>query len=99
MLSTYWVALAAVSFARAAAFERDALSSRASALSCPEIAEAPSLAAQGFAAELIDAFEVTPVVTVGELISRPPVFTRLVLITAHARKIDANRHTMANKPV
>jgi len=55
------------------------------------------IAAQGFAAELTDAFEVIPVVTGGEPISRP-VFTRLVLITAHARKIDANRHTMANKP-
>jgi hypothetical protein len=52
----------------------------------------------GFAAELTDAFEVIPVVTGGELISRS-VFTRLVLITAHARKIDANRHAMANKPV
>jgi hypothetical protein len=47
---------------------------------------------------LIDAFEVIPVVTGGELLSRPPVFTRLVLITAHARKIDANRHMIANKP-
>jgi hypothetical protein len=48
---------------------------------------------------LTDAFEVIPVVTCGELISRP-VFKRLVLIiTAHARKIDANRHVMANKPV
>jgi hypothetical protein len=56
---------------------------------------ASDLAAQGFAAELTDAFEVIPVVTGGELISRP-VFTRLVLTTA--RKIDANRHTMANKP-
>jgi hypothetical protein len=48
---------------------------------------------------LTDAFEVIPVVTGAELISRPPVFTRLVLITAHARNIDANRHMMANKPV
>jgi hypothetical protein len=47
---------------------------------------------------LTDAFEVIPVVTRGELISRP-VFTKLVLITAHARNIDANRHMMANKPV
>jgi hypothetical protein len=59
---------------------------------------AGDLAAQGFAAELTDAFEVIPVVTGAKLISRP-VFTRLVLTTAHARKIDANRHTMANKPV
>jgi hypothetical protein len=59
---------------------------------------AGDLAAQGFTAELTDAFEVIPVVTGGELISRI-VFTRLVLTTAHARKIDANRHTMANKPV
>jgi hypothetical protein len=61
-------------------------------------ASAGDLAAQGFAAELIDGFEVIPVVKGGELISRPPVFTRLVLITAHARKIDANRHMIANKP-
>jgi hypothetical protein len=53
---------------------------------------AGDLAAQGFAAELTDAFEVIPVVTGGEPISRP-------VFTAHARKIDANRHTMANKPV
>ena len=59
---------------------------------------AGDLAAQGFAAELTDAFEVIPVVKGSELISRP-VFTRLVLITAHARNIDANRHMMANKPV
>jgi hypothetical protein len=56
------------------------------------------LAAQGFAPELTDAFEVIPVVTGGELISKL-VLTRLVLITAHARNIDANRHMMANKPV
>ena len=54
--------------------------------------------AQGFAAELTGAFDVIPVVTGGEVSSRS-VFTRLVLTTAHARKIDANRHTMANKPV
>jgi hypothetical protein len=47
---------------------------------------------------LTDAFEAIPVVAGGELISRP-VFTRLVLITAYARNIDANRHRMANKPV
>jgi hypothetical protein len=58
---------------------------------------ASDLTAQGFAAELTDAFEVIPVATGGELISRP-VFTRLVLITAHARNIDANRHMMAIKP-
>ena len=57
------------------------------------------LLAQGFAAELTDAFEVIPVVTGGELVISGLVFTRLVPITAHARKIDANRHTMANKPV
>jgi hypothetical protein len=60
---------------------------------------AGDLAAQGFAAELTDAFEVIPVVTGGELVISGPVFTRLIPITAHARKIDANRHTMANKPV
>ena len=60
---------------------------------------AGDLAAQGFAAELTDAFEVIPVVTGGELIISRLVFTRLVLITAHARKIDANRHMMAHKPV
>ena len=60
--------------------------------------EVAYLAAQGFAAELTDAFDVIPVVTGRELISRP-VFTRLVLITAHARNIDANRHRMAIKPV
>jgi hypothetical protein len=56
-------------------------------------------AAQGFAAESTDAFEVIPVAAGGELIVSRPVFTRLVLITAHARKIDANRHMIANKPV
>jgi hypothetical protein len=60
---------------------------------------AGDLAAQGFAAELTDAFEFIPVVTGRELIISRPVFTRLVLITAHAKKIDANRHMMANKPV
>ena len=61
--------------------------------------EAGDLAAQGFAAELTDAFEVISVVTSGELIISRLVFTRLVLITAHAKNIDANRHIMANKPV
>jgi hypothetical protein len=56
------------------------------------------LAAQGFAAESTDALEVIPAVTGGELIISRLVFTKLVLITAHARKIDANRHMMANKP-
>ena len=65
---------------------------------CHQRAWAGDLTAQGFAAELTDAFEVIPVVTGRELISRP-VFTRLVLITAHARNIDANRHMIANKPV
>ena len=62
-------------------------------------ASASDLTAQGFAAELTDAFEVISVVTSGELIISRLVFTRLVLITAHARNIDANRHMMANKPV
>jgi hypothetical protein len=48
---------------------------------------------------LTDVFEVIPVVTGGELVISGPVFTRLVPITAHAKNIDANRHTMANKPV
>jgi len=48
---------------------------------------------------LTDAFELIPVVTGRELIISRPVFTRLVLITAHAKKIDANRQMMANKPV
>jgi hypothetical protein len=60
---------------------------------------AGDLAAQGFAAELTDAFEVIPVVAGGELIISRLVFTTLVFITAHAKKIDANRHMMANKPV
>jgi len=52
--------------------------------------------AQGFAAELTDAFEVIPVVTGGELISRP-VFTRLVLqqpfnrALIHVNQLGANR--------
>jgi len=54
--------------------------------------------AHGFAAVLTDAFEV-PVVTDGEFIISRLVLTRLVLITAHAKHIDANRHMMANKPV
>jgi hypothetical protein len=45
-----------------------------------------------------DAFEV-PVVTGGELIISRLVFTRLVLMTAHAKNIDANRHMIANKTV
>jgi len=57
---------------------------------------AVDLAAQGFAAELTDAFEVIPVVTGGELISRP-VFTRLVLqqpfnrALIHVNQLGANR--------
>ena len=62
-------------------------------------ARAGDVAAQGFAAESTDAFDVVPVVTGGELIVSRLVFTRLVLTTAHASKIDANRHMMANKPV
>ena len=57
------------------------------------------LAIQGFATESTGAFEFIPVVTGDELIISRLVFTRLVLITAHARKIDANRHRMATKPV
>jgi len=53
--------------------------------------------AQGFA--LTGAFEAVPVVTGGELIISRLVFTRLVLISAQAKKIDANKHMTANKPV
>ena len=53
----------------------------------------------GFATELTGKFEAVPVVTGGELIISRLVFTRLVLISAHAKKIDANRHMMTNKPV
>jgi len=56
-------------------------------------------ATQGFATELTGAFEAIPVVTGGELIISRLVFTRLVLISAHTKKIDANRHMMAKKPV
>ena len=56
-------------------------------------------ATQGFATELTGAFETVPVVTGGELIISRLVFTRLVLISAHTKKIDANRHMMAKKPV
>jgi hypothetical protein len=56
-------------------------------------------ATQGFATELTGAFEAIPVVTGGELIISRPVFTRFVLISAHAKKIDANKHMTANKPV
>jgi hypothetical protein len=56
-------------------------------------------ATQGFATELTGAFEAIPVVTGGELIISRPVFTRFVLITAHAKKIDANRQMIANNPV
>jgi hypothetical protein len=54
-------------------------------------------AAQGFA--LTGAFEAIPVVTGGELIISRLVFTRFVLISAHTKKIDANKHMTANKPV
>jgi hypothetical protein len=57
------------------------------------------LAAHGFAVEIAEVLEVIPVVAGGELINSRLVFTRLVLITAHARKIDANRHMIANRPV
>src|ERR1700688_1054129 len=56
-------------------------------------------ATQGFATELTGAFEAVPVVTGGELIISRLVFTRLVLISAHTKKIDVNRHMMAKKPV
>ena len=49
--------------------------------------------------ELTGALEAIPVVTGGELIISRLVFTRLVLISAHTKKIDANKHMMANKPV
>jgi hypothetical protein len=52
--------------------------------------------AQGFA--LTGAFEAIPVVTGGELIISRLV-TRFVLISAHTKKIDANKHMTANKPV
>ena len=58
-----------------------------------------AIATQGFATELTGAFEAIPVVTGGELIISRLVFTRLVLISAHTKKIDANRHMMAKKPV
>ena len=56
-------------------------------------------AAQGFAPELTGAFEAIPVVTGGEPIISRLVFTTFVLISAHAKKIDANRHMMAMRPV
>ena len=56
-------------------------------------------ATQGFATELTGTFEAVPVVTGGELIISRLVFTRLVLISAHAKKIDANRHMMAKTSV
>jgi hypothetical protein len=48
---------------------------------------------------LTGAFEAIPVVAGGELIISRLAFTRLVLISAHTKKIDANTHMMANKPV
>src|ERR1700738_5164255 len=54
-------------------------------------------ATQGFATGLTGAFEAMPVVTAGELIISRLVFTRLALISAHTKKIDANRHMMAKK--
>jgi hypothetical protein len=56
-------------------------------------------AVQGFATDLTGAFEAIPVATGGELIISRVVFTRLVLISAHTKKIDANKHMTANKPV
>jgi hypothetical protein len=40
-----------------------------------------------------------PVVTGGEVINSRLVLTRLVFISAHAKKIDANKHMTTNKPV
>jgi len=56
-------------------------------------------ATQRFATELTGAFDAIPVVAGGELIISTPVFTRFVLTSAHARKIDASKHMTANKPV
>jgi hypothetical protein len=56
-------------------------------------------AAQGFAMESTGAFEAILVVTGGELIISRLVFTMLVLISAHTKKIDANKHMTANTPV
>jgi hypothetical protein len=56
-------------------------------------------AAHGFATESTRAFEAIPVVAGAELIISRLVFTRLVLISAHTKKIDANRQMIANKPV
>jgi len=53
----------------------------------------------GLATESADPFKAIPDVAGGELIISRPVFTRLVLITTHAKSIDANRHTMATRPV
>ena len=44
-------------------------------------------------------FKAIPVVTGGELIISRLVFTRFVLMSAHTKKIDANKHMTANKPV
>jgi hypothetical protein len=54
---------------------------------------------QGLATEFTGTFEADPVATGGELIISRLVFTRLVLISAHTKKIDANKHMIANKPV
>jgi hypothetical protein len=48
---------------------------------------------------LTGAFEAIPVVAGGELIISRLVFARFVLISAHTKKIDANKHMTANKPV
>jgi len=48
---------------------------------------------------LTGAFEDIPVVTDGELIISRLVFTRLVRISIHTKKIDANKHMTASKPV
>jgi hypothetical protein len=55
--------------------------------------------AQRFVTDLLGAFEAIPVVTGGELIIPRLVFTKLVLISASTRKIAANKHRTAIKPV
>jgi hypothetical protein len=67
-------------------------------LGCPQfVGVLTARAAQGFA--LPGAFEAIPVVTGGKLIISRLFFTRFVLIKAHTKKIDANKHMTANKPV
>jgi hypothetical protein len=49
--------------------------------------------------ELTGTFETISVATGGEIVIPRLVFTRLVLSSAHTKKIDANKHMTANKPV